>query len=141
MFDFTEIDLSQTTKNGGAGLEVGPTYLVLYNGRFHIGKFDTQWYGLNFCGIYDAGAQYDPPGENYSSWQKIWLFENAERISANEEMVYAIKRRRYAIDMGMQSNGQRITEDAPVEAFMYHSKVSAMPEIEDDEDDYDEDDE
>ena len=130
MLDFKEIDLSQTTKNGGAGLEVGPTYLVLYDGQFHVGQFDLQWYGLNFCGIYGAGAQYDPPGENGASWQKIWLFADAEDISSSLEMEYAETRRRYCIDHGLHSNGQKITEEAPVEAFMYYPEVPMMPEIE-----------
>ena len=132
---FTEIDLSKTTKDGGAGLEVGPTYLVLYNGQFHVGTFEKQWYGLNFNGIYWAGAQYDPPGENYSGWQKIWLFEDAEEIANEEEMAYAIRRRRYAIDFRMTDNGQTIIEDAPLEAFMYFPKVDAMPRLDDEDED------
>ncbi len=137
MLDFIEIDLSETTQKGGAGLEVGPTYLVLYGGQFHVGTFDMVWYGLNFRGIYDAGAQYDPPGENSSSWQKIWRFNGAEEISAAEEMAYAISKRRHAIDFKCTSNGQTITEDAPVEAFLYYPEVDAMPK-QDDEDDEDE---
>ena len=136
MLDFTEIDLSKTTRKGGDGLEVGPTYLVLYDGRFYVGEFENQWYGLNFRGIYDAGAQYDPPGENSSSWQKIWLFEDAKEISAAEEMAYAISKRRYAIDFRLTSNGQTITEEAQVEAFMYYSEIPAMPEIDEDDDKY-----
>lgn len=137
----TEIDLSKTTTKGGPGLEVGPTYLVMYDGRFHVGEFDMQWYGLNFCGIYDAGAQYDPPGENSSSWQRIWLFENAEKMSAEAEHAYAVSKRRHAIDFHCTSNGQTITEEAPLEAFFYCSDVPAMPPQEDDEDEYYDDDE
>lgn len=133
--NLTEIDLSKTTRKGGKGLEVGPTYLVLYAGEFHVGQFDEQWYGLNFCGIYDAGAQYDPPGENYSSWQRVWLFENAEEMATEAEPAYAESRRRHAIDHGLHSNGQKITEDAPIEAFNYYSDVPAMPE-QDDEDEW-----
>lgn len=129
----SEIDLSLTTKEGGAGLEVGPTYLVMYNGQFYVGDFDKQWYGLNFCGIYDAGAQYDPPGENYSSWQRVWRFENAEDMVTEAERKYAEQRRRYAIDHKLHSNGQQITEDATTEAFFYVPEVSAMPEQDDDE--------
>ena len=131
----TEIDLSQTTRNGGGGLEVGPTYLVMYDGRFHVGQFDMQWYGLNFRGIYDAGAQYDPPGTNGASWQRIWLFENAEEMTAEAEHEYAVKSRRYAIDNGMHWNGQPITEDAPLEAFFYVPEVPAMPD-QDEDDEY-----
>lgn len=135
----TEIDLSATTSRGGAGLEVGPTYLVLYDGRFHVGRFGMQWYGLNFQGIYDAGAQYDPPGANYSSWQRVWRLDNAGAISAAAELDYATRRRAYAIGR-MESNGQRIDETAPLEAFFYHSTVPAMPErVDPDGDDEDED--
>ena len=115
MFDFTEIDLSKTTRKGGDGLEVGPSYLVLYDGQFHVGTFDMQWYGLNFSGIYGAGAQYDPPGTNGASWQKIWRFNGAEEFAASLEMEYAEANRRYCIDHGMTSNGQKITEEAPIE--------------------------
>ena len=134
---FTEIDLTKTTTKGGPGLEVGPTYLVMYDGRFHVGEFDMQWYGLNFCGIYDAGAQYDPPGENGSSWQRVWRFENAEEMAAEAEPAYAESRRRHAIDFHCTSNGQTITEESPIEAFLYHPTVPAMPGQESDTDDYD----
>lgn len=131
---FTEIDLSKTTTKGGAGLEVGPTYLVMYGGRFYAGIFDMQWYGLNFQEIYDAGAQYDPPGENSSDWQRVWRIENAEEMAAEAEHAYAVSKRRHAIDFHCTSNGQTITEDAPLEAFLYHPEVSAMPKQKDDDD-------
>ena len=129
-----EIDLSKTTKAGGAGLEVGPIYLVLYNGNFHTGTFSMMWYGLTFNGIYGAGASYDPPPHNSSSWQRIWVMENAEQISAEAEPSYMERKRRYAIDHHLTSYGQAIDETAPLEAFAYHPKVSAMPKpSEDDE--------
>lgn len=135
----TEIDLAQTTNKGGAGLEVGPTYLVLHRGRFHCGTFSTQWYGLNFNGIYPAGCQYDPPGTNASDWQKIWRIDNADEIAASLELDYAERQRRYAIDHRLESNGQTITEQTPLGAFLYvqNRKVPAMPKR--DEDDWDED--
>jgi hypothetical protein len=124
--EFVEINLSLTTSKGGAGLEVGPTYLVLYRGAFHIGKFSEQWYGLNFRGIYQAGAQYDPPGENYSNWQRIWRITNAEDLSAEAEPEYKQRRRQYAIAY-LTSNGQRIDESAPLDAFGYHPSCDPMP--------------
>ena len=135
----TEIDLTKTTSKGGAGLEVGPTYLVMYSGRFYAGEFEMQWYGLNFQEIYAAGAQYDPPGENSSDWQKIWLVEDAEKISAEAEHDYAVSKRRHAIDFGCTTNGQTITEEAPLEAFFYYPTVPAMPKQKSDSDDYDDD--
>lgn len=138
----TEIDLSKTTTMGGDGLEVGPTYLVMYSGRFYAGEFDMQWYGLNFREIYDAGAQYDPPGENSSDWQRIWRVENAEKISSEAEHDYAVSKRRHAIDFHCTSNGQTITEEAPLEAFFYYPEVPCMPPLKEDDDEYyDEDDE
>lgn len=128
-----EIDLSQTTKQGGAGLDVGPTYLVLYAGRFYAGQFERVWYGLNFRGIYGAGAQYDPPGSNYSSWQRIWRIEQADAISNKAEDEYKAARRQYAIERRMVSNGQTIDESAPLDAFGYHPMIPAMPAFDDEE--------
>ncbi len=116
--ELTEIDLSLTTTKGGAGLEVGPTYLVLYDGRFHTGQFCKQWYGLNFDGIYQAGANYDPPGENYSSWQRVWLLTNAEKLSAEAEPEFKERRRRYAIG-NLRRNGKTIDESASLDSFGY----------------------
>ncbi len=78
--ELLEIDLSQTTNHGGAGLEAGATYLVLHGNRFYAGTFEQQWYGLNFQGIYAVGAQYDPPGTNRSLWQRIWKISNSAEI-------------------------------------------------------------
>ena len=129
----TEIDLSATTSRGGAGLEVGPTYLVLYDGRFHVGRFSMLWYGLSFEG-YTGAAQYDPPGANYSSWQRVWRLDNAGAISAAAEPDYAIRRRAYAIGR-MKSNGQLIDETAPIEAFLYLNMLPAMPKRPDSDED------
>lgn len=122
----TEIDLSKTTKKGGPGFETGLTYLVMHNGNFYVGRFEEQQYGLIFCGFHNVGAQYYPPGENYSSWQRIWRFENAKEIAAKDESAYAEIRRRYAINFHMTSNSQTITEEAPLEAFFYDPDVPAM---------------
>jgi hypothetical protein len=53
-------------------------YLVRYAGRFYAGTFEVQWYGLNFNGIYDAGAQFDAPGTNASRWQDVWEIRKEE---------------------------------------------------------------
>lgn len=37
-----EIDLSNTTREGGSGLVVGPIYLCLIGGKYFCGKFDKQ---------------------------------------------------------------------------------------------------
>jgi hypothetical protein len=75
-----EIDLSKTTRMGGAGLEIGQLYLVLYDDQMYLGQFKQEWYGLNFQGIYAVGAQYDPPGTNSSRWQRIWQITNMDEL-------------------------------------------------------------
>ncbi len=40
-------------------------YLIKSDGRFYAGKFERQWYGWNFDGVYDAGEQLD-------SIDKVW---------------------------------------------------------------------
>lgn len=40
-------------------------YLIKYEGKFYAGKFEKQWYGWNFNGVYDAGLQLD-------SIDKVW---------------------------------------------------------------------
>ena len=129
-----EIDLTKTTNKGGAGLEVGPTYLVLYHGKFYTGTFSMMPYGLNFNSIYDAGAQYDPPPSNYSPWQRIWKITNAKQISTEAEPAFMERRRKYAVGR-LMCNGQVITESAPLEAFGYNPKVPAMPKRPQDEED------
>jgi hypothetical protein len=140
----TEIDLSKTTKNGGAGLEVGSTYLCLIGGNFFCGTFGKQWYGLNFNGWY-SGLQYDPPNTNMSMFQRMWRVDNADTIAKESEMEYAVGCREWAIKNHMTSNGKTIDESTPIEAFLYRPKVSAMPSDDDDDDDdeyyeYDEED-
>lgn len=133
----TEIDLGQTTRHGGAGLEVGPTYVVLVDGELHKDKFSVEWYGLNFEGIYSAGLQYDPPGTNMSGWQRIWRIDDAklarrspdailllcgldpEAIIAGAEAAYANTRRAHAIRHHMTHGRQPIDESWPPEAFGY----------------------
>lgn len=129
-----EIDLNQTTTHGGSGLGEGSTYLVLYRGELHCGKFYRQWYGLNFAGICDAGVQYDPPGTNLSSWQRIWRIDNANQIAEDAKIEYKRSRRAYAISAKLISNGQRIDESAPLAAFGYSPTIPPMPKIISDED-------
>src|SRR5690606_7270702 len=95
--ELVEIDLSKTPSQGGAGLEVGPVYLCLIDGKFFTGRFEKQWYGLNFTGWDNpAGLQYDPPGTNYSGWQRAWRIKGAEELAAALEPEYAEARRAYA---------------------------------------------
>lgn len=47
-------------------------YLAKHAGNYAAGKFEMEWYGLNFDGFYDAGLQFDKPGTNGSDWQGLW---------------------------------------------------------------------
>lgn len=73
-----KINLMKATKHPSGGFTNHPdislrkNYLVKYAGRLYAGKFEREWYGLNFDGIYDAGAQFDKPGTNGSDWQGVW---------------------------------------------------------------------
>ena len=77
------IDLSKATHKVDGGLSIGgltthphiklgKTYLARCGGRYAAGKFNMQWYGLNFDGFYDAGHQFDAPGTHHSDWQALW---------------------------------------------------------------------
>lgn len=86
---FTEVDLSKTTKHGSDELTVGPVYLCLKGGHYYVGKFNKVWYGLTFDG-WGGHFQYDPPGTNSSNWQRVWRFDNAELIRQTESVVDAL---------------------------------------------------
>jgi hypothetical protein len=87
---FTEVDLSKTTRHGSDELTVGPTYICLIHGSYFIGTFGKVWFGLNFNGWHGCGLQYDPPGTNASRWQRVWRFDNAELIKQTESVVDAL---------------------------------------------------
>ncbi len=127
-----EIDLTKVTSKGGEGIDDESTYLALYSGNFITGCFSKSWFGYNFYSGSNS-YQFDAPNENYSSWQRLWKIENANIISNEEQMSYAIRKREYAITHKMRSNNQTIDESAPVEAFFYTPMVSAMPKNEDEE--------
>lgn len=133
-----EIDLDRTNRDGGAGLEPGPRYVVLIGGQFHKGWFTRQWYGLNFQGgPWSTGLQYDPPGENCTMWQKVWLIRDPRmnrktaqeclrmagldpyRVATELEQEYAVARRRMMAETRVSINGVRVTEDMPLEGFTY----------------------
>lgn len=37
------------------------TYLLKHDGRWYVGKWQMQWYGWNFDGVFPAGCQYNYP--------------------------------------------------------------------------------
>lgn len=72
----TEIDLRKATGHECPGIVAQKhTYLALIDGKFHVGRFTREWYGLNFDAVYDAGLQFDAPGENQSDWQRVWRID------------------------------------------------------------------
>ncbi len=78
-----EIDLSKGNGCNHTDIKAdGTKYFVKHNGRYYYGSFNNPWYGLNFIGIYDAGAQYDTPGTNHSLWEAVW--EIVEKDTAIE---------------------------------------------------------
>jgi len=62
-----KINLSKRNGCEHPDIKENKSYLVKFDGNFHAGKFYRVWYGWNFSGIYDAGAQLD-----YDGWQEIY---------------------------------------------------------------------
>ncbi len=68
-----KIDLKKAvqTEDGGythPDISLRKWYLVKANGVFAAGKFEREWYGLDFSEV----GQFDPPGENGSHWQELY---------------------------------------------------------------------
>jgi hypothetical protein len=83
MPELIEIDLSKTTRQPGAGLEVnGPQYLCQIRGRLFVGQFELLWYGLFFRNWHGVGIQFDPPGTNLSRWERVWRIDGLEQASS-----------------------------------------------------------
>lgn len=63
------IDLSK--RDGCEHPDIRPQqlYMAKFDGQWAVGYFGRQWYGWNFQGFYDAGAQLD-----YPEWQGLWEF-------------------------------------------------------------------
>lgn len=72
----------------------GTRYLVQYSGYLYAGTFGMQWYGLNFNGVYDAGAQYDRPDTNSSSWERVWRIEEDEEDTPITEKWKQVRKER-----------------------------------------------
>lgn len=73
-----EIDLSKSGPFEDGGCHDHPkisckkNYLAKIGGSFYAGKFNRQWFGLNFDGWIGGSLQYDTPGTNSSDWQQLW---------------------------------------------------------------------
>lgn len=59
----TKIDMRKVRRSGEKlthpDINTRASYLVRRGRNYYAGKFTMQWYGLNFGGIYDCGAQFD----------------------------------------------------------------------------------
>lgn len=124
-------------------------YIALIDGFYWIGTIR----GHNFHdGWGSVGHQFDPPGTNGCYWQKVWKVIDANglrgaesilmgagldpvQIAIDDEMNYAQSRRRYCIDHRCTSGGRTITEESPIEAWLYHPTAPMMPPREDDDND------
>lgn len=65
------IPLNGTNKN--AHIRKGKLYLVVSNSELYLGRFNKEWYGWNFEGVYDAGEQLD-------SIEKVYEIENWKNL-------------------------------------------------------------
>ena len=70
----TKIDLSKRKGCEHPDIKSTKEYLVKYDGNFYAGSFYKEWYGWNFPGIYDAGAQLD-----YEEFQEIYEIGQRKR--------------------------------------------------------------
>lgn len=66
-----ELDLTKGEGHNHPDIDINKTYLCKIDGNYFAGTFNIQWYGLNFNGWW-CGLQYDKPGTNSSSWERIW---------------------------------------------------------------------
>lgn len=122
-------------------------YIAMIDGRFLYGEMgrDHNMRGKPGNCLYSHLLfQVDLPGHNGCHTQKIWRVHsdggltsaeailicagvNPVELSRSLEQTYAVTRRMYCIDHRMTSNGRTITEEAPIEAFLYKPLVAAMP--------------
>lgn len=66
-----EIDLTKGENKVHPEFDSTDWFLVKVFGKFLVGKFGKTWFGYNFHGGVMC-IQYDMPGTNASSWEKVW---------------------------------------------------------------------
>lgn len=66
-----EIDLSRGYRHEHPDISSDKLYLVKVHGGWFFGPFTRQWYGWNFARWGNAGCQFDAPGYNSSTWERI----------------------------------------------------------------------
>lgn len=74
---FIPVNLRKGKEHKHPDIKVGRVrYLAKFEGDWHIGTFSRQWYGLHFdCDWGASGIQFDAPGSNGSTWQKLYRIE------------------------------------------------------------------
>lgn len=77
-----EIDLSKAVKHEHPDISTEKHYLVKIHGGWFFGRFTRQWFGLNFTNWGNAGAQFDAPGWNSSTWEYVFEVEPERLIGA-----------------------------------------------------------
>lgn len=75
--DLSKIDRRGRNTEGGVGIRVGVQYLAQYGGRLAVVEFNEVWFGLSSPSM-GFHAQYDPPGENCSQWERLWELDMVE---------------------------------------------------------------
>lgn len=82
----TPIDLSKANEHDHPDINTRSWFLAEIRhdedaeSIFLVGKFSKQWYGFNFdCDDdrFGCGLQFDEPGQNCSSWRKLWKVKGA----------------------------------------------------------------
>lgn len=66
-----EIDLTRGIKSDHPDLNAESQYLVKVYENWHFGRFSRQHYGWNFIGWGSSGCQFNTPGYNLSTWERI----------------------------------------------------------------------
>lgn len=72
MISTKEIDLTKSNRHEHPDIKTdGTLYLVRFNNRWYLGPFIRVWFGLSFPEWGNAGMQFDAPGYNKSSWERV----------------------------------------------------------------------
>lgn len=152
--DFSDIPEKDRSKH--PKIDGDHKYIILKNGKYHCGKMSPVWFGWNFYQTSGQGmpsAQFDPPGTNGCDVQKVWIViednglhdPEAILMSAGldpveiadmDELRYANERRQYCIDHKCTHHGVTITEESPIEAWLYKPTAERMPVPDEDEDEF-----
>ena len=82
-----KLDMRKSNKHEHPDIDLDKTYMCSIDGRFYVGQFDRQWYGLNFSWPWSGvGKQFDAPGFNSSKWEQIWEVRKVEEtVKAKEK--------------------------------------------------------